>query len=265
MHNSIGFIGGGNMATAIIHGMRDSVFVTTPLHVIEARAEQRQKLESTYHVRTSESWNALCDSIDTWILAIKPQDIATFAASSPNVFQNKLLISIAAGTTSTRLAELFNTPFIVRAMPNLPALIGEGFTGFYCASPNAEHAKTAEAIFNCCGKSLQVTIEEQINSITALSGSGPGYVFYFLEAMQQTAIEFGFDAADAKNIALQTFRGAVLLAEQTQAGFSELRQQVTSKKGTTEAAITSMQQNKVGEFFEQGMMAALERARKLAE
>ncbi len=266
----ITFIGGGNMAVAIAGGMVARGHATSELAVVEPGAEQRARLAARFPgARLYEQvvTDAVAGSALV-VLAVKPQQmreacgaLAPFVASVPAV------LSIAAGTRSTDIARwLGGYARIVRAMPNTPALVGAGISGLFAASGvGAESRATAGAVLEACGETLWVDDERVLDAVTGVSGSGPAYVFYFLEGLEAAALELGFDPAAARKLAYATFAGAVKLAQASDADPATLRAQVTSKGGTTERAISMLEAEAVKGKFIAAVKAAAARATELGD
>ena len=263
----ITFIGGGNMANAIIGGLLKKGYAADALRVVEIDATARAKLAQQYAVATFERIDAAAVAGDCVVLAIKPQNMREVATALRPHIKQQLVISIAAGIRSTDLARwLGGYARLVRAMPNTPALVGAGCTGLY-AMPGAtkEDYAHAEAILGAVGTTLKVESEEQLDAITAVSGSGPAYVFYFIEALQQAALEVGLAPDAARRLALETFTGAVKLAGESSEDAATLRARVTSKGGTTAAALASMQADGIKEAIVKAVKAANQRSRELGD
>ena len=263
----ITFIGGGNMANAIIGGLLKKGYAADALRVVEIDAAARAKLAQQYAVATFERIDAAAVAGDCVVLAIKPQNMREVATALRPHIKQQLVISIAAGIRSTDLARwLGGYARLVRAMPNTPALVGAGCTGLY-AMPGAtkEDYAHAEAILGAVGTTLKVESEEQLDAITAVSGSGPAYVFYFIEALQQAALEVGLAPDAARRLALETFTGAVKLAGESSEDAATLRARVTSKGGTTAAALASMQADGIKEAIVKAVKAANQRSRELGD
>ena len=261
------FIGGGNMANAIIGGLLKKGYAADALRVVEIDAAARAKLAQQYAVATFERIDAAAVAGDCVVLAIKPQNMREVATALRPHIKQQLVISIAAGIRSTDLARwLGGYARLVRAMPNTPALVGAGCTGLY-AMPGAtkEDYAHAEAILGAVGTTLKVESEEQLDAITAVSGSGPAYVFYFIEALQQAALEVGLAPDAARRLALETFTGAVKLAGESSEDAATLRARVTSKGGTTAAALASMQADGIKEAIVKAVKAANQRSRELGD
>jgi len=261
----IGFIGGGNMAQALIGGLADKLTAAKNIHVVDINSQALNKLEQQFGVSTSLSADAVLATADVWMLAVKPQQMHAVVASLLPYLKNQLIISIAAGIRAEDLSRWLNGhKMIVRAMPNTPALIGKGITGLVALSEVTEEQKQiANAIMLAVGETVWIEQEQQINAVTAVSGSGPAYVFYFLEAMQAAAIELGLSAEQGKRLALATFAGATELAAQSEKTLAELRENVTSKGGTTYAALTSLQNNQVAQSIVDALHAAAKRGEEL--
>jgi pyrroline-5-carboxylate reductase len=264
---NITFIGGGNMANAIIGGLLKKGYAADALRVVEIDAAARAKLAQQYAVATCERIDNTAVAADCVVLAIKPQSMREVATALRPLLKQQLVISIAAGIRSVDLSRwLGGYARLVRAMPNTPALVGAGCTGIY-ATPGVtnEDADRAESILSAVGTTLRVEHEAQLDAITAVSGSGPAYVFYFMEALQQAAIELGFAPDAARRLVLETFVGAVKLAAASPEDAATLRARVTSQGGTTAAALASMQTAAVKEAIIRAVKAADERSREMGE
>jgi pyrroline-5-carboxylate reductase len=265
----ITFIGGGNMASALIAGLAGKLAAGADIHVVDPNAEALQRLASQHGVSTATSIDAAVTGAEVVVLAVKPQQMREVAASLlPQLAARQpLVLSIAAGIRGADLSRwLGGYGAIVRCMPNTPALIGMGITGMV-AMPGASQAQkdAADSILKAVGQTVWLDDEAQIDPVTALSGSGPAYVFYFLEAMQQAALEMGLSAEQGKALALATFTGAAQLAAQSPDVVEVLRQRVTSKGGTTHAAITSMEAAGVKQAIVAAIKAAAARGRELGD
>ncbi|MES2325119.1 MAG: pyrroline-5-carboxylate reductase [Pseudomonadota bacterium] len=260
----ISFIGGGNMATALIAGLAGK-----QMHVVDPNAEARQRLAARYGVSIAPAIDGALAASDVIVLAVKPQNMRDVAAALlPHLAASKpLILSIAAGIRGADLARwLGGYSAIVRTMPNTPALIGLGITGMVAMDGVSEAQKqAADAIMKAVGQTVWLDDEAQIDPVTAVSGSGPAYVFYFIEAMQQAAVELGLSEEQGKQLALATFVGAAQLAAQSSDPVPVLRDKVTSKGGTTYAALTSMEQSGVKERIVAAVKAAAARGRELGD
>ncbi len=261
---NICFIGGGNMANALIGGLLKNNFYAAQISVVEINSDNRNKLQKEFAVRATDN---LADGIaasNVIVLAVKPQQLHAAATELASLLTGQLLLSIAAGIRSTDLARWLNSHHIVRAMPNTPALIQSGITGLYALPEvNAAQRDLAQSIMAAVGETLWLTDEAMMDALTAVSGSGPAYVFYFIEALQQAAIALGFNAADAQRLAAQTFLGASKLAASSLEDVSQLRARVTSKNGTTERAVQSMDNNHLQQKIIAAVQAAATRSKEM--
>ena len=267
-HMKISFIGGGNMATALIAGLAGSVAQAQDIHVVDPSPEALERLRASYGVTTAPDIGAGVAASDVIVLAVKPQQMRDVALHLQSQLGNRpLLLSIAAGIRGADLSRWLNGyGAIVRTMPNTPALIGQGATGMVAmAGVSAAQKDAADSVMRAVGQTVWLDEESLIDPVTAVSGSGPAYVFYFLEAMQQAAVEMGLSAEQGKALALATFTGAAQLAAQSEESVEVLRQRVTSKGGTTHAAITSMEAAGVKEAIVAAMKAAAARGKELGE
>ena len=264
---NITFIGGGNMAAALIGGLIRKGHGASGIAVVEPLAEARARLAAQFAVRCVDSAAAAAPLGEVVVLAVKPQQMRTAAAALRPLLRRELVITIAAGIRLTDLSRwLGGYPTLVRCMPNTPALVGAGMSGLYAnAAVGAEQRAQAAAILGAVGATLWVEQEKLLDPVTAISGSGPAYVFYFIEALQQAAREMGFSAADARTLAVETFVGAARLAAQNPEDIAVLRERVTSKGGTTERALASMDADRVKELIVRALHAANRRAHELGE
>jgi pyrroline-5-carboxylate reductase len=263
---NITFIGGGNMATALIGGLLGKGFTATQISVVEINAENRSAIQNKFGVRTVADMDEGVEDSEIIVLAVKPQQLREVAQQLAPRLDGQLLISIAAGIRATDLARWAGSANIVRAMPNTPALVQSGMAGLY-AMPQvtATQREQAQMILAAVGETLWLQDETMLDAVTAISGSGPAYVFYFIEALQQAASELGFDAAAARQLSIATFLGASRLAAASDEDASVLRARVTSKNGTTERALLSMAANQIAEHIVQAAKAAAERAREMGD
>ena len=261
---TIAFIGGGNMASALIGGLVRSGTDPGCIVVVEPFAAQREKLAQSFGVLAQPAANRRLAEAATVVWAVKPQLFAEAAAPCAPHIAQALQLSVMAGIRSDALVRASGSERVVRAMPNTPALIGQGIAGLY-ARPAVDAAARAgvDALFAPTGVSIWVEHEDQLDAVTALSGSGPAYVFYFLEAMMQAAAEMGLTEAQGRLLAQSTFAGAAALAQQSPLSPTALREQVTSKGGTTHAAITSLDASGVKAAFVKALHAARDRAAEL--
>jgi pyrroline-5-carboxylate reductase len=263
----ITFIGGGNMAVALIGGMKKKGFSAAAMQVVEPAAPARERLTEAFGVRCAPAIDAAALNCEVLILAVKPQQMREAVAPLSGKLRDQLVISIAAGLRLPDLSRwLGGYRRLVRTMPNTPALIGAGITAL-CADPGvpAEGRETAEKILDAVGRTLWIEDEAQMDAVTAVSGSGPAYVFYFIEALAAAARELGFSAQAARLLAVETFLGAARLAESSTDPVALLRERVTSKGGTTEAALKSFEADQIGAAVQRGVQAAAARGRELGE
>ena len=263
---NICFIGGGNMATAFIGGLLKRDFKAAHLRVVEINPENRAKLGQVFGVMATAELSAGIADSDVIVLAVKPQQLHEVATQLAPMLSGQLLVSIAAGIRASDLARWLATQNVVRAMPNTPALIQSGMTGLY-ALPGVSkaHLELAENILAAVGKTVWVQEEIMLDAVTGISGSGPAYVFYFIEAMQQAARELGFNDKDARRLSIDTFLGAAKLADASEDEVSVLRARVTSKNGTTERALLSMEANDVKQHIITAAKAAAARAKEMGD
>jgi len=265
-HEHIAFIGGGNMASAIIGGLLKRGLPASQIQVVEPFAEQRVKLAQQFGVSVSEQADASLARASLVVWAVKPQTFKEAAAQTRAHTANALHLSVAAGIRSNSIAAWLGTERVVRAMPNTPALIGQGMTALF-ARPAASAADrlAVERVIQTTGDFLWLDQEAQLDAVTALSGSGPAYVFYFIEAMIQAGTDMGLSREQAHQLAIGTFTGASALAQGSDESPEVLRARVTSKGGTTYAALTSMEQDGVKPQFIRAMQAARQRASELGD
>ena len=264
------FIGGGNMATAMLAGLRKSQ-PSLECHIIEPFAPAREKL-ATLGVTVHDAANrAAVSGADAVVLAVKPQVLKQVCAELLPCLSDEgeaeLIVSIAAGIRISTLSRWLNGHArIVRTMPNTPALIGQGITGLYAPPGVAtDDVATASALMASTGGVIRVDAEAMIDAVTALSGSGPAYVFHWIESMLAAAESVGFNAADARRLVLATLKGATALAEASDESPSVLRERVTSKGGTTAAALAVINQRGVQQALVDAVCAARDRSAELGE
>ncbi|MDP3797763.1 MAG: pyrroline-5-carboxylate reductase [Polaromonas sp.] len=262
----IAFIGGGNMASAIIGGLLRQGLPAGQIQVVEPFAEQRARLVGQFGVSVSEAPGPALTSAGLVVWAVKPQTFKEAAAQTRTHTQAALHLSVAAGIRSDSIAKWLGTERVVRAMPNTPALVGKGMTALFARPAATAADRTAvERVIQTTGEYLWLNDEVQLDAVTALSGSGPAYVFYFLEAMIQAGLDMGLDGAQARKLAVGTFVGASALAHASDEPPEVLRARVTSKGGTTYAALTAMEQAGIKQQFMQAIQAARQRASELGD
>ena len=263
----LGFIGGGNMAAALIGGLIAKGARGANIVVVDPTEPARARAEQTWGAHAAASPGAELADRDVIVIAVKPQQMREVCAQLAPHLRDSLVLSVAAGIRIQDLSRWLNGHTrIVRAMPNTPALSGLGMTGLAASAGLTDADRvTASAIANAVGKSVWVPSEAQIDAVTAISGSGPAYVFYFIEAMQQAAQELGLSAEDGRALAVETFIGAATLAGQSTEPVEVLRERVTSKGGTTYAALTSMEESGIKAAFVRAMRAAAARGKQMGE
>jgi len=264
-HPIITFIGGGNMASAIIGGLVRQGHPTSALQVVEPWDEQRARLQQQFPGMTVlDAAGSDLRPSDLVVWAVKPQMFKAAAAAAAPFLGPSLQLSVAAGITSDSIAAWLGSERIVRAMPNTPALVGLGMTGLMARAAVSDADKAlVERVVRTTGELVWVNVESDLDAVTALSGSGPAYVFYFLEAMRDAGARMGLAPEVAQQLAIGTFIGAATLAQRSSDPLQTLRERVTSKGGTTYAAITSMEASGMKALFEKALKAAQTRAAEL--
>ncbi len=268
-NKKISFIGGGNMAQALISGLISCGVKPESITVADPSADIRQQLEAKglNTVDPTADATAAVIGADLVVLAVKPQVMKAVVSGFTEVLDKQLLISVAAGLSTDILsAMLGGYQNIVRAMPNTPAMIQMGATGLYATDSITEQQKElATAAMEASGLVMWVDNEEHMHAVTAVSGSAPAYVFYFIESMVSAAVAQGLDQEQASKLAIQTVMGAAKMAMDSIDAPSELRRKVTSPNGTTQAAIESMQANEIGRQIGEAMQACYDRSQALSE
>ncbi len=263
---TITFIGGGNMASAILGGLLRQGQPAGHLQVVEPWDEQRSRLERQFPgVAVLPAAGPALRPAELVVWAVKPQTFKEAAqAARPFLGSAALHLSVAAGIASDSIAAWLGSQRIVRAMPNTPALVGLGMTGLFARDgASAADCALAESVVKTTGDAIWVDAEAQLDAVTALSGSGPAYVFYFLEAMRDAGARMGLAPDVAYRLAVGTFVGASTLAQRSEDPPQVLRERVTSKGGTTHAAITAMDASGIQAHFEAALFAAQKRAEEL--
>lgn len=261
------FLGGGNMANALIGGMLRQGFAAADIHVVDPGSEARQRLAASYTVNCHADAKTAPDAPDVLILAVKPQQMREAVAPLVGRLGDALVISIAAGLDMAALGRwLGGHPRLVRCMPNTPALVGAGITGLCAAAAvDAAGRALAERVLRAVGSTVWIADEAQMDGVTAISGSGPAYVFLFIEALQQAAAELGFTPEQGRQLAIETVSGAAALAAASSEPAAILRERVTSKGGTTAAALETMAARGVKDGIVAGCHAAAARGRELGQ
>ncbi|MDR2882115.1 MAG: pyrroline-5-carboxylate reductase [Azoarcus sp.] len=267
----ISFLGGGNMASALIGGMCERGFDAVDITVIEPDAAARERLQASYGVTVLAAPGADVFDSDVLVLAVKPQQMKAALAPFAGALRKTLVVSVAAGL---RLIDIgcwlgdADAPYsrLVRCMPNTPALVGAGITGMF-AAPGVDAAgrEIAGRILAAVGNIVWVDDEARLDVVTGISGSGPAYVFHFIEALEAAGFAQGFDVASARRLAIDTVLGAAKLAEASEDSPSTLREKVTSKGGTTAAALAHLAAAGWHDALIGAVEAASTRSRELGE
>jgi len=258
------FIGGGNMAQALISGWLKQGLPTSAIHVVEPQAQTRLHLQQQFGIHCHESAVDAPDDAKLVVWAIKPQVFKEVAVPLAAKFSSALHLSVAAGVRSDSIARWLGTERVVRVMPNTPALVGLGQSGLFARHQvSTQEREQVQQLLQAVGQSIWVATEDQLDAVTALSGSGPAYVFFFIEAMTQAGIDMGLPPTQAHQLAVGTFVGASELARSSSEPPSVLRERVTSKGGTTYAAISSMQSEGIHALIDKAMQAARQRSQEL--
>jgi pyrroline-5-carboxylate reductase len=263
----IAFIGGGNMASALIGGLVARGTKRASIAVVEPVTAARRRLATKYKVRAVAAPDDRVLAADTFVLAVKPQDMRAAAAPLAGRLGGRLVISIAAGIRLADLSRwLGGHARLVRCMPNTPALIGAGITGLY-APPDVSRAerRRAERILGAVGETVWVKEEALLDPVTAVSGSGPAYVFWFIEQLAAAGESLGLAPQVARKLALQTTLGAARLAAGGREPPAALRERVTSRGGTTAAALAVFDEARLAEHFRRAVEAASRRGAELGE
>jgi pyrroline-5-carboxylate reductase len=263
---NICFIGGGNMAKALIGGLLKRGYASSTIRVVEKDEARCKHLHEAFAIRATTDLGDVIPYCQILVLAVKPQQLQEVCSQLAPLLSGQMVISIAAGIRSNDIARWLGTDNVVRAMPNTPALIRHGVSGLYAlAAVSGSDREKAEGILEAVGTTLWVEQESLLDSVTAISGSGPAYVFYFIEAMQQAAQELGLDELQARQLVLDTFIGAAKLADSSQQDIATLRANVTSKNGTTERALLTLDARQVKQHIVAAAHAAAARAKELGD
>ncbi|MEM6265747.1 MAG: pyrroline-5-carboxylate reductase [Bacteroidota bacterium] len=261
-------IGAGNMGTTYAEGfLKAHLIQPSQLFFLD---KSERKAEQLHHYSSNPLHtypSAFIRNMDLVILAVKPQDFSGLATNlEPHIRENQVVLSIMAGVSMKQIAKSLGTKKVVRAMPNLPAQIGMGMTVFTTSSKVSKgELLNIQNLLNTTGKTLYVGNEMMIDAATAISGSGPGYVFYLMDAMMEVGRRMGFSDSEAQLLVTQTFLGSVHLLQRDELTCNDWVQKVASRGGTTEAALVSFETNELSQSLEDGLSAAFERARELSE
>lgn len=268
----ITFIGGGNMAASLIGGLVADNMPAGQITVTDPNERCREYLASQFGVHTTDDNVAAINEVDVVVMAVKPQILQGVAESLAAAVQagQPLVVTVAAGIRSEDLnrwlgGEAGKPVAVVRAMPNTPALIQTGATGLYASAPvSGEQRDLAESILRAAGLTLWVQEEDQMDAVTALSGSGPAYFFRIMEAMQSAGTELGLPAEAARLLTMQTALGAAKMALESSESVTSLRERVTSPGGTTEQGLRVLAENNIDQLMAKVLKAAFDRSRELA-
>ncbi|KXF80132.1 pyrroline-5-carboxylate reductase [Enterovibrio coralii] len=264
---TVAFLGAGNMARSIISGLLESGYPAKSLIAVDRNPETSAKYRDTYGINANEDAIASANQADVVVLAVKPQDMETLLKSLQGVdWSSKLVISIAAGISCQRLSEMAGTPLkLVRVMPNTPSLVSEGMSGLYAPDSVSEADRLfAGQLMGAVGKICWVSEEAGINAVIAAAGSAPAYFFRFMEAMQAEAERQGFDKDTARLLVQQSALGAAkMVVANPDIELATLREQVTSKGGTTAEALNVFNNNQLSETVAEAMQAAVRRAEEM--
>lgn len=268
-NKKISFIGGGNMAQALISGLIGCGIQPNLITVADPNLSVREQLaaKGLNTVDPTADANAAVIDADIVVLAVKPQVMKAVIGAFADALSTQLVISVAAGLSTELLSNMLNGyRNIVRAMPNTPAMIQMGATGLYGTDNiSAEQKELATAVMEASGLVMWVEDEAHMHAVTAVSGSAPAYMFYFIESMVDKGIALGLDTEQASALALQTMIGAAKMAMNSEDAPAELRRKVTSPNGTTQAAVESMQANDIGRQIGEAMQACYDRSQALSE
>lgn len=261
-------IGGGNMGLTYAHGfLKSRIVEPSNMYILEKSPEKAEVLRSLEVGNVFGVSGEYIRDIDLIVLAVKPQDIGVlFSSIRPYIDNQQLILSIMAGVRIETITKGLNVTKVIRAMPNLPAQIGAGMT-VYTSSAEITRIElvTVQNLLNSSGKTIYVEREEMINAATAISGSGPAYVFYFMNALIEVAREMGFSQSESEMLTYQTFKGAVELFNKHEYTCEEWIKKVSSRGGTTEAAIQGFDKRALIPGFKEGVVAALNRAVELSD
>lgn len=268
MTTRIAFVGGGHMATSLVGGLVARGMAAGAITVADPVAAQRERLHRDFGVHVVEQGAAAVHEADVVVLAVKPQQMAEVCrALAPALAARRpLVISIAAGIRLDDLRRWLGPDVpLVRTMPNRPALIGAGITALYAGHEVGEQARTAaDQVMAACGPTVWVPLEEHMDVVTAVSGSGPAYFFLLIEAIEDAAIELGLDPATARKLSVETAHGAGRMAASAFDSPAALRSQVTSRGGTTAAALAVLEAGDLRGILARAIAAAARRSSELA-
>lgn len=261
------FIGGGNMATALLTGLRQRGFTMANITVVDPDSDKHGMLQQQLQVRTASVADATTLASEVIVLAVKPQQLKAVATVIAPHLSSQLVISVAAGIRSGDLSRWLNGyACLIRTMPNTPAQIQAGITGAYALpAVSAAQRQLADSLLQAAGEVVWLDEEAQLDAVTAISGSGPAYVFLLIEALTAAGIQLGLTEAQALKLSIATFKGASLLAASSDTPVATLRAQVTSKGGTTEQGLLSLQQHGIHAIMQHAAEQAAKRAKTLGD
>ena len=266
MGEHLAFIGGGNMATAMISGLQKQGYPVGQIDVVEPFEETRIRLQSQFGIHAQPQAGDFLRRATILVWAVKPQLFKDATRAVKAHVADALHISVAAGIRSDSIASWLGTERVIRTMPNTPALIGKGITGLFAREATSQNDRDhAERIIAVMGHHIWLDQEPLLDAVTAISGSGPAYMFYFMEAMTQAGAQMGLSREQSCQLAVATFLGAGELAHSSHEPPEILRQRVTSKGGTTHAAITSMDESHIKDLFVKALHAAHRRAVEMGD
>ncbi len=267
--DTIGFIGSGNMAEALIKGIINAgVYKPENIFISDIKPERLKLISESYNVAPCDNNAELAAKVSILVLSVKPQNMTDALQSIKDAVKpDTLIITIAAGIKVAKIANALGDIAIVRVMPNTPALISEGASALFANDKAKPMLDKAMSIFSSVGKAVVVEDENLIDAVTAVSGSGPAYYFLLMEEMIKAAVELGLPETVAKDLVLQTAKGAGLLAieaDKTGETPAELRRKVTSPGGTTEAALKVFASKDFSQLIKDALTAACERSKELS-
>lgn len=263
----IAFIGAGNMAASLIGGLRAKGLDAAQIRASDPGADTRARVSAEHGIETFENNADAIQGVDVIVLAVKPQAMKAVCESlRPSLQPHQLVVSIAAGITCASMNTWLGAQPIVRCMPNTPSLLRQGVSGLYAtAEVSAEQRDEAQALLSAVGIALWLEQEQQLDAVTAVSGSGPAYFFLLIEAMTAAGVKLGLPHEVAEQLAEQTALGAAKMAVASEVDAAELRRRVTSPGGTTQAAIESFQAGGFEALVEKALGAAAHRSAEMAE
>jgi len=264
----IAFIGAGNMARAIIIGLVNSGVNPQSIIVSNPSPEKRLALAKEFNIKETANNIEAAEFANVIVLCVKPHfitDVCQQISAAINI-KDKTFISVAAGTTVLQIQQALNGNYsVVRVMPNTPAQLGLGMSGLFASSEVSDDEKAiSEQLMTAVGKIIWLQTEAQIDDIIAVAGSAPAYFFLFMEAMEKQALQLGFNAQESRMLVQQTALGAAQMVVQNNVSIAQLRENVTSKGGTTQAALTQFADDNLENIVANAMNAAIKRAKEMA-